>query len=299
MSDHKVFVYKATNGKSYIKNANSPISYLSNVRINGEVPTRSPGSDSFYVSDVDVTSVQTAVYHPRKMVGFVRKAEFAALPRDTYPLQMPFDAFPQNEDARQGGHGALYEPMYEEVPPTYQDIPFEVLVASHEPIDMPSWAQPDFPYGLEFAPWFWHAYPCSISPANLWNHAASAVRKVVAAYPNRYEMTDYDNIQSMTVNLKISVPFLNMTKVVARHDRKGNPVFESRAEQFRRVPILNMVGTYKSDNENTVRLPTLRGKNFMELHRIVDDYCTALAKSVDVGSWSVCEHCKGTGIIKA
>lgn len=291
-------VIKAPNGRSYVN-----VGYAlgrSSLLINGTPVVVSPGDRNWAIVEGDVVSVVALVSGGRTLSHFELVPETAKVARAAGLVEsVPPATFWRDEDGDGlwvGENVQFYHPIFTPDPPVESPLEFEVFQAVAEPREIPSWCQVDFPYRLEYAPYLWHAYSCRISPENLWPFARKAVLDVVAKYPDRYIVRDYDSIQTMTVNIKLAVPFsstINYTVTKGRREK-----WCTKLEQYRESKLLELVGKYNQASPDAVRLPELRAENFTDLQATIDDYCSQLAASVDIGAWNVCPHCKGSGVLK-
>ena len=298
MGDERVVqVLKAPNWRSYFKPG------WGAWYVNGNPAERTPGSSEWYFVEGDITRVEERRGGASRRSHYELRPDMADVARAAgLPERKELDAFTVADDDGTpllvGEHAQFYQAVMVRDPDVALPVAFTVFQAVAEPQPLPRWARSEFPHVLDFPDYFQHAFPCRIEPKELWALARTAVLKAVEAAPGCYKLDDYDNIQTMTVSLRLMVPFVHMVKRQTNAWDAKRPKYENAQQRERLAPILTVVGTYKQDgdSETLVRLPTLRGRNLAELQATVDAYCSDLASVVTPGARQVCPTCKGTGV---
>lgn len=295
MAEERVVqVLKAPNGRSYFK-PGWGVWY-----VNGNPAERTPGSSEWYFVEGDVTSIEERRGGASRRSHYELKPDVAAVARVAgLPERKELDAFTVDDDdgGLVGEHAQFYQAVMVRDPDVALPVAFTVFQAVAEPQPLPRWARSEFPHNLDFPDYFQHAFPCRIEPKELWAPARAAVLKAVEAAPGCYKVADYDNIQTMTVSLRLTVPFVHLVRRQTNVLTAKRPKYVHEQQTERLVPILTLVGTYKQegDSETLVRLPTLRGRNLAELRAKIDEYCADLAAMVTPDARQVCPLCEGSG----
>lgn len=292
-------------GKSYAKIGNScsislPEGIKSTHLVNGKVPCWGNGDRSWCVFDGEITSIE--VYRPGKTVPIHYK-RIADAPQNL-PEIIQLDRVVRDEDwdyvSLDGFDLGNYQMVYRQEEGSWESLEFDVIDRDCEPVTLPAWCVVDWPANIEHYPEQQHKYPCSITARSLFGLIVEKVAEIVRQSQN-LDWNDYRNIGTFTIKHRVEIPDAlrrREKREVYKTARSRKPTTEYVTPQYKWIDLVTVNGFYKDSSREEVKVPSLRGENFAELQKKVDEYVDSIVSLCDPEQWHVCEACQGRGIVR-
>lgn len=263
--------------------------------VNGVEPTVCRGDADWCQVAGDITSIQRINHKSDLLDHWKLKEQYASFPLEK---TRHADAFERYDD--DDPNAAFYEAVYVHQEPVITTEEFEVIDYDCEPIARPAYVTVKFPHTLSEYPDTWHKWPCEINYKAVFEIVAEAVVTRCKELPD-YVVTDHRNIQALKVERRISIP---QSAQVAERENYW-PSFRSRNMKSRMVKkttrlikVLDLIGEYKGGH-GEIRTVALSGDNWAELSENLSNYVQSFVDLLDPEHLEVCEHCKGSGVVKA
>lgn len=282
-------------GKSYVK-----LGYGGKYRINGQESVPARGDTAWSVVDGDVDRIEQYVPGPRTLSGFSRVQGSP----DTIPAWISVAAVERDADgewrSRSGYDLGYYYPEYTQADGSWIAVDFDVIDRDCEPVRLPDWCVVDWPANIEHYPEQQHKYPCHVSVKRLFELVAHEVEKLVESSPV-LSWDKYLNIGTFTVKHRVDIPphlRTKETREVYRRPNSKKTTKETIVREHRWEQVLKLNGFYQNRSPDDVYVPELRGSNYADLKKKVDDYIQSIVSLCDPARWTVCEACSGHGMVR-
>lgn len=266
--------------------------------VNGKPPVKCPGNAEYAMIEGKVEKIEKIIYPVRNVIKFRLKEQYEAI--TNLPKELPKETFKRDEYGDWYGENIeFYEPVYDDPPPKYEPIDFLVIDRNCEPVKMPHYVKVDFPYNLRHYPEVHHKYPCYIDRKDVYNLVKDRIIKVVDNSSGKYTRTNYSNIQTMTIYEVIEIPFrCERKEVIPARTKRGKDKYKTVIEKTKKVKLFEIVGDYRTNDEDVIRIESIRGNNYEELMKNLEEYIQSFLSIFDKTKRIVCPHCKGEGILE-
>ena len=279
-------------GKSYVK--------LDGYRsgkflINGVEPVKCKGNPSWAEVNGDITEIKKLVKKPAVLKEFNLRSKFVG--KTTLLLTKDADSFYRDDYDWLGEDVEFYEPVYNE-PEIIETIEeFEVIDRNCMPVSMPNYIKVEFRNNIAKYPETQHLYPCSINYKEVYDRVHDRLVAIVRSNPDRLICDDYKNIQTLTIQEIITVPY-HAEKTVHYYPTMRSKKMKKKIvqETKRNAEILKIVGEYKSNT--AIQVASVSGDNYADLQIKLEEYIQSFEQILSFDSHEVCDKCKGTGITK-
>lgn len=174
------------------------------------------------------------------------------------------DVYDEYGDEYQNPMHNFYNLVYTEPSTThsYEELEFEIIDMDAEPCDLPNYIKVDFPYNIEYQDLVWHKYPCSINYKDVYKIVVPKIIACARQFPERYKITEYSNIQSLTIYEKFCV--------------------EGRKDID--MDVISLGGESKNCK---IRTGTIRAENYNELQKKLDEYTQQFLDMLDVPKYKL------------
>lgn len=284
------------NGKSYanIKNGHASEKW----RVNGCEPSWGNGDDRWCVISGEITSIEKYTAGARKEVQWKRSVD---APR-TLPETIPLDRVERDEDwdyhSIDGYDLSNYYMETEETPGKWEQVEFKCIDRDCEPVQLPPWCVVEWPANVEHFPEQQHKHPCHITAKSLFE---IIVGEVAAVIGQSKELTwdDYRNIGCFTVKKRLHIPE-PLRRLEKREYyktlRSKKASIEYITPEWKWVDVVRVNGFYRESSRDEIKVPSLKGENYAELKKAVDEYVAWIVDLCDESKWCVCGACEGRGM---
>lgn len=280
------------NGKSFV---NISSYQQSNYLVNGKSLTSCPGNTNWGMIDGEVKSITKEITGGQKLEKFILREPFRENP-GKLQLELPPESFEYDKEDYEyiGENSEFYEPVYLPGETIIINENFLIVDKDCEPVILPDYVKIDFPYSFEKYPETWYKYPCSISAENIFNFLINELEPILINNQDKFAYNLYKNIYILDVSIKVDLPkFLYKTEYRQKIYCKKK---EAVVIKWRLEPFLYI--TAKRDKTEGILIPQICGDNYDDLLNKKNKYIDSIVKKFDITSFSVCEHCKGLGIIQ-
>lgn len=287
-------------GKSYAKLNNVTYNRDRQWRINGKDAVPCNGDARWCVVEGEITSIEMYKPGANEPLHYKRNVDAP----QNLPEIIQLDRVYRNEDwdyvSLDGFDLDNYCMVYEQKEGSWESVEFDVIDRDCEPVQLPAWVSVEWPANIEHYPEQQHKYPCSISARSLFELIVGRVELLVKSSPE-LDWNDYRNIGTFTVKHRVNIP-----DPLRRQERiEGYKSPRSRKKtvtyvkpEYKWVDLVTVNGFYKDSTRDEIKLAGLRGANYEELHRKVEEYIDSIVSLCDPSTWHVCSACNGRGIVR-
>lgn len=297
MSRDKIIVMEK-DGVSYVK-LSSYGGFGSSYVINGEAAVPAPGDNNYAMVNGTVTSIEIKRSRPRSIVGYTLYDRYKEITQ--LPHELPAEAFTRDDDGDLCGENAeFYRAVYSE-PETYlEPVEFEIIDRNCEPVKMPHYVTIEFPNNIARHRETQHKYPCFIPGKVVFELLWDRVKERVDKSDGKYVMSGYENIQTLSVNERIAIPYhATTTRSYYPTARSRKPRTETVQLRWKEVNVFGIYGpVYSQPPAGKEVTPTIRGKDYADLQANLEAYINSSLSRMEGGKREVCRHCRGEGIVE-
>lgn len=280
------------NNKYYIRNKTDKYSTFKDLIFNQDLLPSF--SDQWLIFEYLPSQIRKKYFSYQKMSGHTLKPGFAV--SELTPASLPANAFDygENEQRKNFGIYALYDPTYELIPEKFEDIPFtiEVIDEDCEPLFNPKYPFiTDFPYFIDNHEAVRHKYPCHLDGKELYN----IIRKYIKDnLPDHCKITsDYD----FHLCVELIIPLIHeetqqirISKISAKKQK-----FETRPLRSISFPIIDIGIPGEKYGKNIIT--KISGTNYIDLESKIDSILQEYKEKMNQ-KLTVCSHCKGYGFME-
>lgn len=296
MADKIIVMEK--DGVSYAK-LSSYSGFGSSYVINGADAVPAPGDKNYAIVDGTIASIEVKRTAPGHRVGYTLYERYKEITQ--LPHEMPADAFTRDDDGDLCGENAeFYHAVYSEPAAYLEAVAFEIIDRNCSPVTIPSYVTIEFPNNIARYRETQHKYPCYIPGKVVFKLLWDRVKERVDKGDGKYVMNGYENIQTMSVNERIIIPYHETTT------RSYYPTARSRKlktetvqKRWKEVTIISVYGPeYSQPPAGKELTQTIRGKDYAELQTNLEAYINSFLSRMEDGKREVCRHCRGEGIVE-
>ena len=255
------------------------------VLINSDPVVLCPGNDKWAIVEGDVHSIQ-GVKTVRGEALCFRLAERYRGIVPNLPETQPLDAFEFTDcGGIKGELAEFYEVVRREDTEEFEPREWQVIDMDCEPAQLPDYVKVEFPNDLS-------KYPCYILYKTVFDFIWDRVSGIVDNSNGKYRRDNFKGIQALRVWQEIPANF-DVKRLVIGEGKKATRVKRRVCE----ATILSIVGDYKRDYMDTVQIENVRGENYEDLQKNLEEYIQSFLVLLDKDEREICPHCEGAGIV--
>lgn len=272
------------------------ISGTSDLLVNGKKPEPTPGLSSWYFIDGKVEKIEKQKVKSGSKCGYELGEEYKQFATKNIRKEISIEEHQNLPEGVQDWYISKYTPSENYLEP----VEFQIYETEESPIAPPIHCNVEFPSCFSVIPNLWYTCPCTANKVHIFPLVKKAIAEHVEKHKNLYSLTEYSNIQTITVNRKVLIPE-SMQKVEIREYTPWGgrrKVKEKVKHTTKSVKVFTINGDYKSSYEDYIQVPNISAKNYRDLKEKIDEYIEGLIKLLDTEVVCVCEACKGSGIIQ-
>lgn len=268
-----------------------------------------PGNSQWGMVSCIVKTLQRIIPPGNILEKYVLKEEYVNSDKCNLPKELPSNTFEVDYDddgdrtvisKEYGAFYDCYNPKYISGELSYANVEFVIIDKDCEPVELPPYVKVKFPDSLIHHPETWHKYPCYISAVDLFNLIYPELKNVCEVNSERLNMSDYKNIGILEISIKIQLPKSLQKKVSYSYYptiRSKKPKTAYKTPTSISYNFLRIVRDHKEYKDGSLLVGEISADNYEELKQKINKYIKDLVSLIDIPLMTICEYCKGLGLI--